>query len=292
MSFYKCPRCGYLAKQRTDLRRHFLRKKACPNKYEDITIEECFKTILFEEKPSDNQMTTLRKNSDNQMTTFLSVNDNSDNQMTTFSKPSISSYECLYCNKKFRHRNSKNVHMKKCKNREFFEIKQKIKLLEMENEDLKKEKSVTHTNINNINNINNNVQHNHITINAFGKENLDYVSREFIQRIVKEGPYGSIQKLIKHIHFNPNHMENQNIKIPNKRDKFGMVFNGEKWLMKNKQNMITEIAGNAYDLITDHCEDLNNKKYDKFCLEFENKQLDCIKRIITDTELLILNCQK
>jgi hypothetical protein len=75
MSFYKCPRCGYLAKQRTDLRRHFLRKKACPNKYEDITIEECFKTILFEEKPSDNQMTTLRKNSDNQMTTFLSVND-------------------------------------------------------------------------------------------------------------------------------------------------------------------------------------------------------------------------
>lgn len=56
--------------------------------------------------------------------------------------------------------------------------------------------------------------------------------------------------------------------------------------------MITTITENAFDIITEHCDDLNSKKYDKFCNEFENKEKNCIKRISGDTELLILNYQE
>ena len=280
MTLYKCPRCGYLAHQRTDLRRHFMRKMVCTNIYANTSIEECFKTILHEDKPND--LKELKKPEE------MTSNDYGRLKMTS------ECYSCPYCSKNFTRKNNCNEHIKKrCK--VYKKIADDAKKDE-EIEHLRKEIEILRSNgsVKNItiNNQSNNIQNNNIIINAFGKENLDYISKEFIHNIVKEGPYGSIQKLIKHIHFNPNHQENQNIKIPNKRDKYGMVFNGEKWMMKNKQSMITEIASNAYDMITDHCDDIDNKKYEKFCIEFENKQIDCIKRIMTDTELLILNCQK
>jgi hypothetical protein len=257
-----------------------MRKMVCTNIYANTSIEECFKTILHEDKPND--LKELKKPEE------MTSNDYGRLKMTS------ECYSCPYCSKNFTRKNNCNEHIKKrCK--VYKKIADDAKK-DGEIEHLRKEIEMLRSNgsVKNItiNNQSNNIQNNNIIINAFGKENLDYISKEFIHNIVKEGPYGSIQKLIKHIHFNPNHQENQNIKIPNKRDKYGMVFNGEKWMMKNKQSMITEIASNAYDMITDHCDDIDNKKYEKFCIEFENKQIDCIKRIMTDTELLILNCQK
>jgi 16S rRNA G966 N2-methylase RsmD len=161
----------------------------------------------------------------------------------------------------------------------------KICLLEKEIEILKsKNETIQHIGVQN------NIQN--IYINAFGKENKEYITKEYVQNLVKDGPYACIQKLIKYIHFNPNHTENQNIRIPNKRDKFGQIFNGEKWVLENKIDMITTITENAFDIITEHCDDLNSKKYDKFCNEFENREKNCIKRISGDTELLILNYQE
>ena len=285
MTLYKCPRCGYLAKQRTDLRRHFSRKTICTNIYANTSIEECFRTILNEE--NSNSLRNPEKNDDFYEKTLRNPEKNA-NSLRNPEK----FFNCIYCKKIFTRKDNLKVHVEKycrkkvVKDENFNEIED----LKMEIEKLKSENKKYKIGVQNNHQINN-IQNNNIIINAFGKENLDYITKDFIHRIVSEGPYGSIQKLIKHIHFNPNHKENQNIKIPNKRDKFGMVFDGTKWLWKNKQSMINEIAGNAFDLITDHCEDLTSKKYDKFCIEFENKQVDCMKRIITDTELLILNYQ-
>jgi hypothetical protein len=293
MKTYTCPRCGHTTDQKNNLRKHFLRKNTCSNKYDDISIEECFKTILFEEKQSDNISTTFFDCRDNISTTFLNCRDNNDNILTTFKNSSNSSYECLYCNKKFSHRNSKNVHMKKCKklkkeSEDFLQISE----LKDEIEKLKSriEKTETSKNIYGNQTITNNIQNN-FYINALGKENIDYISKEYIHAIVNDGPYGSIQKLIKHIHFNPKHKENQNIRIPNKKDKFALVYNGNKWVMENKMNVITQVTENAYDIITDHCMDLHNRKFDKFCDEFDRRENSCRKRVNGDTELLILNNQ-
>jgi hypothetical protein len=56
--------------------------------------------------------------------------------------------------------------------------------------------------------------------------------------------------------------------------------------------MITTIADHAYGIIAEHCEDLNNRKLDKFREEYENENSELMKRIADDTELVILNGQK
>jgi hypothetical protein len=284
MKTYKCPRCGYSTNQKNDLRKHWRRKSSCQITLNDITIDDCFQTILNEEKSSDNQMTTFSQKSDNifccrdnKMTTFFS-NINSSNNM----------HICIYCKKQFSHRNSKNVHLKKCKNRFFSEKDEIIESLKKQNEILQNEKNTLIQNTITTNNTTNNT----VIINAFGKENLDYIKKEYIHRLIQEGPYGSIRKLIKYIHFNPDHKENHNIKIPNKRDKYAMVYDGSMWQIRNKKNMITTIADHAYGVIAEHCDDIISKKLDRFRDDFESEESRYMKKLAEDTELIILNGQK
>ena len=47
---YKCPRCGYSAVQKGDIKKHFKRKKICLPSNLNMSIEECYKEVLGEEK--------------------------------------------------------------------------------------------------------------------------------------------------------------------------------------------------------------------------------------------------
>ena len=319
MKSYICPRCGYKTNIKIDLKRHFARKKECPIKYANISIEKCIELVFSEE----NEASTFCKHFHGKTSTFhvdnVNISSTFSEKMSTChvdaqnleevtqnikNEPSDRTYKCRKCEKDFKYRQSRYVHEKKCNN--FVKNKDEIIAnLVVENNKLRENQQNISKKINNYNgstinsetnnNCNtyshNNTQNN-ITINAFGKENLDYITKEFVQAIVNEGPYGSIQKLVKYLHFNPKHRENQNIKIPNKRDKFGLIYNGKDWVLQNKQNMITTITEHAFDIITDHCDGMLNRKYDKFCEEFEGNVKTCINRVNTDTELLILNEQK
>lgn len=274
MSDYNCPRCGYSTKYKYNIRKHFNRSKPCTIKFDNISIDECFLTILNEERYSDNKTTIDEFKNDNKKYCHKDLVNEKKRE-----------YECDFCHKIFSHRNSRNLHLKKCRDRNITEKDKIIEDLRNQNELLKNTRSM---------NIQNNTitTNNNIIINAFGNENLDYIKKEYIHALIQAGPYASIQKLIKHIHFNPNHKENHNIKIPNKRDKYGMVFDGKTWQIKNKKNMITTIADHAYGIIAEHCEDLTNMKLDKFRDDYENEDNDLMKRITNDAELVILNGQK
>jgi uncharacterized C2H2 Zn-finger protein len=284
MNLYKCPRCGYSSNQKNDLRRHFLRKNQCPNIYANISKEQCLKTYLTCTKKEVSQSIICD-------TSEVSKSIICDTKSKNFIDGD--KFKCPDCMKTFSKKNNLYRHIKHfCKgsinnitpddhSNEISQLKKEIELLKG------KPNNIQHIGVQN----NNKIIQNNIYINPFGKENTNYITKEYVQNLVKDGPYACIQKLIKHIHFNPHHKENQNIKIPNKRDKFGMIYNGEKWIVENKIDMITTITENAFDIITEHCDDLNNKKYDRFCDEFETREKNCMKRINGDTELLILNCQ-
>ena len=147
---------------------------------------------------------------------------------------------CCKCNKNFKHYNNKWRHEKICK---------KIKLTnEIVNENIS-----THTinniiinNINN-NNINNNtINNNNInnnTINNYSNDNLEYISDAFIKKMFNHLRYNddhikSIPSMIENIKFNPNHKENNNVKITNK---VAMVYDNNKWSTVGKKELFDEL---------------------------------------------------
>ena len=138
----------------------------------------------------------------------------------------------------------------------------------------------------------NSTNNNIIVINAFGKENTDYINKDYIRNLIQNGPYGSIPKLVKQIYFNPHHRENHNIRIPNKRDKYAMVFDGKQWILRNKKNTINTMADNAYGMIAEHCSDICSKKISKFIEDYECEEKNLMKRLAEDMEIIILNGQR
>jgi len=293
---YTCPRCGYFTFSRFNIRKHFKRKRICQITLENISIDECFKTVLHEE--INEIPSSITKVSQNEDLGITKVSQRYHKSITKSENSAIlqNFFKCKNCEKQFSQKNNYYRHVKHyCKNlqislnaNELYEEKlaqtRVIDKLKKENEGLRKSKNMTIQN--------NSITTNNININAFGKENLNYVSKEYIHGLIREGPYGSIRKLIKYIHFNPDHKENHNIKIPNKRDKYAMVYDGSMWQVKNKKNMITTIADHAYGVIAEHCEDITSKKFDRFRDDFESEESRYMKKLAEDTELIILNGQK
>ena len=191
MKIYKCPRCGHTVNQKNDLRKHFQRKISCQVTLHDISITECFQTVLNEENNfvSPNVSHSCEFVSQNVSRVSLNV--------------SLKNQQCTFCDKEFNHRQSKFRHEKKCKNKDkkqFGKIEEENKIIEnlkTENEILKNSKNTTIQN----NMINNN--NNTVIINAFGKENLAYISKEYIHGLIKEGPLKIASAI-----FNVTHLKN------------------------------------------------------------------------------------
>ena len=144
--------------------------------------------------------------------------------------------------------------------------------------------------------INNNVNMNqqNIIINSYGKENMDYITPEFLTELLKK-PFAAIQSYLKTLHFNEQHPENHNIKIPNKKEKYATVYNSGNWEFKNKKDVIENIVDNGYNVIDSHFdevgENLEKIKKDRFSHFQEKFETDVKtkKTIEGEAEILILN---
>ena len=99
---------------------------------------------------------------------------------------------------------------------------------------------VTNNNI-----VNNNI---HIHINNFGQENLEYVTNDFLSKAIRK-IYDSVPTLLKHIHFNPEHPENHNVRMPNKRDKYMLVRRGGEWRHEDRRMVLDDMVNSGHDCI-------------------------------------------
>ena len=114
------------------------------------------------------------------------------------------------------------------------------------------------------------------------------IVRHIINKLIQVGPYKSIPRLLKHIHFNPKHKENHNIRIPNRKEKYAKIYNGDRWELRDKKETIEDLSDRAYNLLEDHY-DGGNKHMDKFIGEYEGENTS--KKIHKETEIMILNNQ-
>ena len=184
--------------------------------------------------------------------------------------------------------------------------KKKIKELEEKVEQLlieKKEYNGTTINNNNkhIDNstITNNNKHidnsttiNVISLNNYGSENTQYITKEYLMGLL-EKPFQSIPELIKYTHFNKEHPENQNIKIPNKKEPYVKVLKNNKWELMDRKDTINDLIDQKHSILnTVDKNNINNNiinRLDKFNAKYLNNEKEMVNKLYKDSELLLLN---
>ena len=98
-----------------------------------------------------------------------------------------------------------------------------------------------------------------ITINAFGKENLDYITEKQCLKIANQ-VFNSVPTAAQIVFFNPDHPENHNIKIPNKKEPYAMIMKEDRtWEMTDRKKAIETMTQKSYSV----AESSYEKVYDK-----------------------------
>jgi len=200
--------------------------------------------------------------------------------------------KCKYCQKKLKNRKTLNKHYQTCK---FIPLMKcdmiETKLSKKNNNILQSSESKNIHNIQNIQNntINNtsNTQNiiyvdnrnidNKNAINAFGKEQLDFISKDLLKNLMSR-PEAGIIKLIEHVHFNKEQPENQNIQYINRKEPYVEVFNGEKWEKQDKRTAIQNMITTKKDIMDDYFDEQVEKNllstFIKTSYETFSKMLD------------------
>ena len=115
--------------------------------------------------------------------------------------------------------------------------------------------------INNGNTTNNNNNHNShntinntIHINNYGNENIDYLKENYLNNLL-QGAFTAIPKLIENIHFNPQHPENHNIKITNKKEPYVKIRKNDKWELQDKKETLETLVDDKYYILEEVIEE-------------------------------------
>jgi hypothetical protein len=291
---YTCPRCNYSTKQRRDLRKHFHRKRPCTIVNKALSVQQCSKDVLGEEildafKCVEGALECVED-------AFKCVQMRSDafKCVGKVLTPKIDNFICDFCNKSFKEARYLNQHIVRYRcGQRFFTLEEVEKKIA--------EKCAEKDNL--INSLNNqigkllekvgdtyNTNTYNIVINPFGKENTSYISEDFVRNLINDGPYNSIPKLLKYIHFHPEHKENHNIKIPNKKQPYAQVYNGKDWEFQLKKDTIEAMSDRAYTILNKHFRG-DNEYMTVFKTNYTDNSLELTKRLHKDIEVTILNNQ-
>ena len=272
MVLYECKSCNFKTKLKTDYARHLKTKKHGRN--------TCTEIIKIEE-------TALMTQNDPKMTQNDPKMTPNDPKMTQES----SKFNCDYCDKVFSTKAHKRRHeLHRCKyNKELTNKDAKIKILEKEKKELYKKideliKKVGDTNI-----------QNNIIINSYGNEDLSHITDKIKDELLKI-PYGAIPKLIETIHFNDNMPQNKNIKFPNKKENVLSVYEGDKWVYKDKNETINDLIDSKYNVLDNHYDETEGnisnyiqQSYSCFKKVYEEGDEEFVKNLKKECDIVLLN---
>jgi hypothetical protein len=235
-------------------------------------------------------------------------------------------YMCKYCDKGFTTKNSMWRHMKhNCKTKKekdtekqtTFELLKtlaenkvsdniELKNLRNENKQLREDMEKIRTTLkimessfpmvsNTVNNmnINNGIVNNNIILVGYGNEDMSKLSKLEILNAIQNG-YESTVKLTGALHFNPKYPEYHNVYISNMKDKYAMMFDGEKWILVTKEDLIDKIYGDKKNYIEENLEEFigsllpsRKRALDRWLATDDNDTK--VKRIKDNIKLLLYN---
>ena len=143
-----------------------------------------------------------------------------------------------------------------------------------------------------INNTQNNNQQ--VKINNFGEEDISYITPEKRKQLLID-PRNSIANLIDETHFNSEHPENANVRIPNKKQPFIELYIDNAWKVLNQYKTICNLLKNKKDFIHDifikEQHELTTKEKNKYLdyKEMIDKDLFLVKQVLTDIRASIIS---
>ena len=228
---------------------------------------------------------------------------------------------CKYCSKNCSRSDNLKRHLRTCKKKKEYdekEIKNEINNLKKEhNEQISKLQDTidnlvmeskgnnnnttnnttnNNTNISNSSNCNNDNSMN-IHINNYGYENKDYITKDYLIKLLK-APFQAIPKLIEYTHFNKEHPENQNIKLPNKKQPYVKVLKDDKWVYADRKSTILDLIDEKHCLLNDtpllkHIEynfsDSLQDRFNRFNERYLSDEKNFTNQLYKETELVMIN---
>lgn len=200
------------------------------------------------------------------------------------------------CGKQYSYRQSLHLHKKRCKFNPSTQQNLESKIEKLQNQIEQLLIAQTCSSTTNIGTQNNNV---HITINAFGKENVDYITNKVCLQIVNQ-VFNSIHTAAHIVFFNPDHPENHNIKIPNKKEPYAMVMkDNQQWEIMDRKKAIAEMTQKSYHVVEESFEKVQNQvkpskqdNFQKFRDKMDEQDPGLLKRLHNELEMKVLGATR
>ncbi len=310
MKNYICLRCGYTTDRVFNFRKHLNRKKICTPIMDDVTnLEQKIYYDLVDSNEKNRVATKCKKNVT--IKCNHKCNHKVAGEIVTLSKtlatksPSCNHknkyYKCRHCPKKYKNRQHRWRHESNCKfynkaNLNKDNLYEKIEELICCMTELTEDNQKIHHTINNYKMENckiNSDNTQNIIINNFWSENNEYIlkNKKLMKKLLTN-PHKSIPNVIKYKHFHPLHPENHNIRFRNKNHKLGEIYKDNKWIYKNKKEILDDLLDSGYITIDEYKSNNKGELSDKLkkiitkvgeIYEAKNDEL------IEDIHLLVLN---
>ena len=178
--------------------------------------------------------------------------------------------------------------------KEMDEMRSQIALL------MEKSSAITNSNNTNNNNTNNITNNNYITayitVNNFGNENIEYLTDKTVCRLISSAPHRCIPSIIEKIHFDPEHPENHNVKMTNKKLKYAEVLKNNEWVTTSREKAMNEMIQNGYNIAAQKYSDNKDKikgskqgQFENFQVKFGDQDEGVVKNLKSDMDLTLIN---
>jgi superfamily II DNA or RNA helicase len=183
--------------------------------------------------------------------------------------PPYDPLKCIHCRKLFATKGSAKRHMDgNCSVLKKKEIEEKEITLKLENKNKQLEKTntklkeleKTNNKLKKLIKIQNNLSNNNeldIIMVAYGKENIELIDEKEILHAFMSG-IDAITNLIEAVHFNPKYPNFHNVYIQNIKEIYATIYDGTKWILKSKKEIINDLYLTKRNYIVD-----NKYKYSK-----------------------------
>ena len=302
---FQCEKCDYITSNKSNYKRHCLTLKHQKNEEASVNC-----------KPKQLEMGQNRQPNVIQMSAKTAKIEGASAEKGVKSEKGVenNNYYCDYCSREYKHRQSLFRHIKKCKSKieEEESVEHLKELVELLNEQLQekdrifsriidnKDKEINmlikkvgiNTNTTYIQNIANTQN---IQLLSYKQTDYTHLTDEDYKQCISHINF-SVPHFIQKVHFNTTKPENHNIYISNLKNKYIMVFDGNKWVYKNQDTEIDDLLDNGNSMLEYKIEDWLEKgqqypnimkKFERYMKNIEND--DVLNMIKDEIKLLLFN---